>query len=75
MNERSVELAFENKRWRDLVQTGKSNQVMKDFGTRIKASPQNYYFPPSMSPLPSSYQDIRLLFPIPASEVALNPYF
>lgn len=75
MNERRVELAFENKRWLDLVRTGKADEVMKAFGARVKANPQAYYFPAGIGPSPSSYQDIRLLFPIPASEVALNPYF
>ncbi|HEX8358299.1 MAG TPA: RagB/SusD family nutrient uptake outer membrane protein, partial [Segetibacter sp.] len=75
MAERRVELAFENKRWLDLVRTGKADEVMKAFGTRIKANPMAYYFPAGITPSPSSYNDIRLLFPIPASEVALNPYF
>lgn len=75
MNERRVELAFENKRWLDLVRTGNADAVMKAFGTRIKANPLAYYFPAGISPSPASYTNIRLLFPIPASEVALNPYF
>lgn len=75
MNERRVELAFENKRWLDLVRTSKADEVMKAYGNRVKANPQAYYFPQGIGPSPSSYTDIRLLFPIPASEVALNPYF
>jgi len=75
LNERRVELAFENKRWPDLVRTGKADEVMKAFGTRFKANPLNYYFPAGITPSPSSYTNIRILFPIPASEVALNPYF
>ena len=75
IQERRVELAFENKRWLDLVHFGIADQVMKAYGTRVKANPQAYYFPPGNGPAPASYTNIRLLFPIPASEVALNPYF
>jgi len=75
LNERRVELAFENKRWLDLVRTGKADETMKAYGIRVKANPQAYYFPAGISPSASSYTNIRLLFPIPASEVALNPYF
>lgn len=74
-NERRVELAFENKRWLDLVRTGKVVEVMTAFGAKVKANPQAYYFPAGIMPTPSSYTTFSLLFPIPASEVALNPYF
>lgn len=75
LNERRVELAFENKRWLDLVRTGNAQTVMTAYGARVKANPQAYYFPAGISPTPSSYANIRLLFPTPASEVALNPNF
>jgi hypothetical protein len=75
IQERRVELAFENKRWLDLVHFGVADQVMKAYGARVKADPQAYYYPAGIGPSPSSYSNIRLLFPIPASEVALNPYF
>lgn len=75
IQERRVELAFENKRWLDLVHFGIADQVMKAYGARVKANPQAYYFPAGISPSPASYTNIRILFPIPASEVALNPYF
>lgn len=75
MDERRVELAFENKRWLDLVRTGKAQEVMTAYGANVKASPQAYYFPAGINPSPSSYTNINLLFAIPASEVALNPYF
>lgn len=74
-NERRVELAFENKRWLDLVRTGKAEEVMKAFGVKFKANPSNYYFPAGITPSAGSYTNIRLIFPIPASEAALNPYF
>jgi len=73
--ERRIELAFENKRWLDLVRTGTADPVMKAFGAKVKANPLAYYYPAGIGPSPASYTTIRLLFPIPASEVALNPYF
>ena len=48
---------------------------MKAYGERVKSNPSAYYFPEGYSVSPNSYQDIRILFPIPASEAALNPYF
>ncbi|MBO9729744.1 MAG: RagB/SusD family nutrient uptake outer membrane protein [Chitinophaga sp.] len=66
LQERRVELAFENKRWLDLVRTGKAITVMTAFGAKQKAL-YSYL-------LPGSYnvtQD-RLLFPIPNAEILLN---
>lgn len=70
--ERRVELAFENKRWLDLVRTNMADQVMKAYGERVKANPQAYYFPEGVTVAPAAYSNISLSFPIPASEVALN---
>lgn len=75
IKERRVELAFENKRWLDLVRTGKLEQVMKTYGERVKAKPMVYYFPDGFSVPPTAFTDIRILFPLPASEAALSPYF
>jgi len=75
LRERRVELAFENKRWPDLVRTGNAQTVMTAFGARVKANPQAYYFPAGIAPAAAAYTNISTLFPIPASEVALNPYF
>jgi hypothetical protein len=66
LHERRVELAFENKRWLDLVRTGNAIPVMTAFGVKQK---QLYSYL-----LPDSYnitQD-RLLFPVPYSEMQLN---
>jgi hypothetical protein len=71
--ERRVELAFENKRWPDLVRSGKADEVMKAYGARVKANPQAYYFPEEITVPPAAYTDIRTLFSIPASEIALRP--
>lgn len=75
MNERRIELAFENKRWPDLVRTGRALEVMKAFGTRVMANPQAYYYPAGTSPTPDSYNidEHRLIFPIPQREMRLNP--
>jgi hypothetical protein len=75
IQERRVELAFENKRWLDLVHFGIADQVMKAYGAKVKANPQVYYFPTGYGPSPNAYTNIRILFPIPSSEAALNPYF
>lgn len=73
--ERRVELAFENKRWLDLVRSGKAEEVMKAYGERVKANPQAYYFPDGYSVSPSSYTNIPLLYALPAADAALSPYF
>lgn len=73
--ERRVELAFENKRWLDLVRTGNAPTVMAAFGAYLKAHPQEYYFPVGYGPAASSYTTIDLLFPLPASESLLSPNF
>lgn len=75
MNERRVELAFENKRWLDLVHYGVAEEVMKAYGQRIKSNAQSYYFPEGYSVAPQSYTNIRLLFDLPADEAALTSYF
>lgn len=69
LKERRIELAFENKRWQDLVRTGKAIEVMTAYGTKLKASGKH----PNL--LTSSYNvtQNRLLFPIPFSEVQVNP--
>ncbi|AKD58755.1 RagB/SusD family nutrient uptake outer membrane protein [Spirosoma radiotolerans] len=67
LHERRVELAFENKRWYDLVRSGTAVATLNAFGEKIKAQ-ANY--------LPSDGRIVtpfRLLFPIPAAEVGLNP--
>jgi hypothetical protein len=73
--ERRVELAFENKRWLDLVRTGRAVDVMTTFGANVKANPQAYYFPPGQQPVPAAFTNIDLLFPLPADEALLSPYF
>ncbi|HRP33881.1 MAG TPA: RagB/SusD family nutrient uptake outer membrane protein, partial [Agriterribacter sp.] len=66
LHERRVELAFENKRWHDLVRTGKAIEVMNQNGVYLKALypnlPENSY---------TINQD-RLLFPIPLREIQIG---
>ena len=74
-DERRVELAFENKRWLDLVRTGKAIEVMNDFGRKFKADPTRYYYPEGVHPSNDAFNvtQERLLFPIPQREIRLNP--
>lgn len=73
LQERRVELAFENKRWLDLVRSGKAVSVMKAFGKRVKANPAKYYFPAGYAPSHAAYENIPLVYALPAQEVVLNP--
>jgi tetratricopeptide (TPR) repeat protein len=67
LKERRVELAFENHRWLDLVRTGKAIEVMTAYGDQMK---QMFSYL-----LPRTYEvtEDKLLFPIPQSELVLNP--
>lgn len=75
MKERRIEFAFENKRWDDLVRTGNAVSVMNSFGVSVKNNPQNYYYPAGNAPPPNSFQVTAslLLYPIPVSEIIINP--
>ncbi|GHB57270.1 RagB/SusD family nutrient uptake outer membrane protein [Persicitalea jodogahamensis] len=75
--ERRVELAFENKRWFDLLRSGKAVETITAYGQRIKANPEAYYYPVSEGSLPRSnaFTQIDLLYPLPADESSLTPYF
>lgn len=73
--ERRVELAFENKRWNDLVRTGRAVEVMNAFGQRVKENPKAYYFPPGSGPTAASFNvtENKTIYPIPFNEINLNP--
>ena len=75
--ERRVELAFENKRWFDLLRSGKAVETITAYGNRIKADPAAYYYPVSegSKPRPNAFSQIDLLYPLPADESSLTPYF
>lgn len=66
LHERRVELAFENKRWTDLLRSGNAVSVMNAFGTQLKTQ-INYISPDSYI-----VNNNKLLFPIPQAEVGLN---
>jgi len=66
LHERRVELAFEDKRWHDLVRSGTAVAVMNAFGVNLKA--QLSYIPADSY----NVNDNKLLFPLPQAEVGLN---
>lgn len=69
LKERRVELAFENKRWIDLVRSGKAVEVMNAYGAKLKADPAYYY----LSSSSYNVTEQHLLFPIPFLEIQVNP--
>jgi hypothetical protein len=73
--ERRVELAFENKRWFDLVRSGKAVEVITAYGNRVKANPLDYYYPAGAVPPNNAFTNIDLVYGLPADEAALSPYF
>ncbi|HEX8315505.1 MAG TPA: RagB/SusD family nutrient uptake outer membrane protein, partial [Flavisolibacter sp.] len=73
--ERRVELAFENKRWFDLVRTGKAVEVITAYGNRVKANPQDYYYPAGAVPPNNAFTNLDLIYGLPADEAALSHYF
>ncbi|WP_341225705.1 RagB/SusD family nutrient uptake outer membrane protein [uncultured Arcticibacterium sp.] len=74
-NERRVELAFENKRWFDLVRTGKAIETITAYGNRIKADPFAYYYPEGAEPRGNAFSNISLYYGLPAAEADLSPHF
>lgn len=75
MNERRVEFALEGKRWFDLVRTGKAVEVITAYGNNVKTNPQLYYYSTGYNPPSAAFLTIDLVFPLPASESLLSPYF
>lgn len=75
LDERRIELAFENKRWHDLVRTGRAVEVMSAHGAKVKANPQSYYYPEGSFAFEASYavSEDDYLFPIPVTEININP--
>jgi hypothetical protein len=73
--ERRKELAFENKRWTDLVRTEKAVEVIAAYGAKVISNPVKYYFPTSYEPPAMSFKDIKLVWPLPADESLYSPYF
>lgn len=73
--ERRVELAFENKRWLDLVRTGKAVETITAYGNRVKSHPLDYYYPVGAVPPNNAFTNLDLLYGLPADEASLSPYF
>ncbi len=73
--ERRVELAFENKRWFDLTRTGRVKEIIGAYGAKVKANPQQYYFPKGAVPPPNAFTILDDYYGLPAVESALTPNF
>jgi hypothetical protein len=73
--ERRVELAFENKRWFDIVRTGRVKEIIGAQGARIKSNPLNYYFPEGAVPPGNAFTVLDDYYGLPAVESALTPHF
>lgn len=73
--ERRVELAFENKRWYDIVRTGRVQEIIGAYGARVKANPKTYYFPQSAVPPGNAFTVLDNYYGLPAVEAALTPNF
>lgn len=73
--ERRIELAFENKRWHDLVRSGQAVAVMNAYGAKVKANPQKYYYPAGSAPADAAFHvtERDLLYPVPVGEIVINP--
>lgn len=65
-HERRVEFAFENKRWLDLVRTGRAIEVMNLHGEYLKA------IHPILRDVSYNVTPNRLLFPIPQRETLIG---
>ena len=66
-HERRVELAFENKRWFDLVRTGQALTVMSAYGVKQRATL------PYLLPQSYNVTQNKLIYAIPSREVQVNP--
>ena len=73
--ERRVELAFENKRWFDIVRTDRIQEIIVPYGARVKANPLNYYFPAGAVPPANAFTVLDKYYGYPAVEAALTPSF
>ena len=74
LQERQVELAFEGKRFWDLVRFDMVEDVITAYGNAIKADQEAYYLPAGIPIVPTAFTDFRTKFNIPDNEVLYNPY-
>lgn len=75
MQERRVELAFENKRWHDLTRTDTYMQVITDFANRARANPLDYYYPAGATFRNHAFGNITKFYTLPAAESEITPHF
>lgn len=68
-HETRIELAFENKRWLDLVRTDKAIEMMNMHGTYLKEFYSGESYIPDMS---YNVTNDKLLFPIPLREIRIG---
>jgi hypothetical protein len=75
--ERRVELAFENKRWFDIMRTDRIQEIIVPYGQRIVANPLDYYFPPIPGAVPRNnvFTNLNKFYPYPAAESEISPFF
>jgi len=73
--ERRVELAFEDKRWFDIVRTGRIQEIIVPHGAKIIAHPEDYYFPDGAIPPNNAFTVLDPYYGLPADESSLTPYF
>ncbi|MFT3704071.1 MAG: RagB/SusD family nutrient uptake outer membrane protein [Agriterribacter sp.] len=73
--ERRIELAFENKRWFDILRTDRIQEIIVPYGNRIKANPLNYYYPDNTLPPSNAFTILDQYYGLPADESSLTPYF
>jgi len=75
--ERRVELAFENKRWFDIMRTDRIQEIIVPYGQRIISNPIDYYYPPVEGSIPPSnaFTVLDKFYPYPALEADLTPHF
>lgn len=73
--DRRSELAFENKRWFDLVRTGRAIETITAYGKVVIANPVAHYYPEGAVPRSNAFTNISLLYGLPADESALSPHF
>ena len=66
-NERRFELAYESKRWTDLIRTGQAVSVMTEFGRYIKS------IDPVILDVAFNVTPDKLLFPFQSRELRVNP--
>lgn len=75
MQERRVELAFENKRWHDLTRTDTYIEVITAYGNRAKANPKAYYYQDGWTFRSHAFGNITKFYTLPAAESEITPHF